>query len=375
MDLLTHSRIDCFKTCRKKHQYCYELGIRKTATAKALRIGTNGHDALEVFGRSGDIEEAMKSLSMAYQFPPDYVDIDEWDYEHETLRQLIAGYIWRWQDNGIKHIATEQSFRLPLINPVTSKTSRTFELAGKIDGIVEIENGRLAVFEHKFLGESIDSGADLWKRTAIDHQITMYMMAARMLGYDVDTVIYDVIRKPTIKPCAIPIIDENGIKIVNARDGSRAYNKNGTPRQTALAKDGFLLRTRPMTTEEWGEKLNADIGQRPEYYYARQEVPRLEGDIRDFRNELWDIAHAIRDARNNHRWYRTANKNTCSWCSYYGLCTTKFNLVSGELPEGFEISENLHPELELENATKSTTTTARTETADANETIEAIEDF
>lgn len=345
--LLTHSRQDCFKVCRKKHHYCYELGIRKTATAKALRIGTNGHEALEVLGRGGSIEEAMRSIACAYQFPPDYVDISEWEYEEETLRQLIAGYVWRWKNDGIKHIATEQLFQLPLINPTTGRASRTFEIAGKIDGIVALEDERKAVLEHKFLGEPIDSGADLWKRLTIDHQITLYKMAARRLGYDVQTVLYDVIHKPTIKPNAVPLLDENNYKIVLDARGNRVIGKNGKPRQTASTKDGYTLQARPMTVEEWGAKLNADIGERPEYYYARQEVPRLDGDLEDYAHELWDIAHAIRDARNNHRWYRTANKNTCSWCSYYGLCTTKFNLASGELPEGFEITDNLHPEMEL----------------------------
>ncbi len=352
MELLTHSRQDCFKTCRKKHQYCYELGIRKTATAKALRIGTNGHDALEVLGRGGSIDDAMTVLSTAYsQESDDCFDVDEWDYEHETLRQLIAGYVWRWEDDGIKHIATEQSFGLPLVNPATGKTSRTFELAGKIDGIVVLEDERKAVLERKFLGESIDSGADLWKRLAIDHQVTLYKTAARKLGYDVDTIIYDVIRKPTIKPCVVPILDDNGLKIVLDTVNARIHNATGKPKQTPIVKEGQHLHTRPRTTEEWGQKLNADIGERPDYYYARQEVPRLDGDLEDYAYELWDIAHAIRDARNNNRWYRTANKNTCSWCSYYGLCTSKFDLSSGQLPEGFEVVTNVHSELELENVT------------------------
>ncbi len=334
-ELLTHSRQDCFKVCRKKHQFSYELGIRKTAAAKALRIGTNGHNALEILGRGGTIEEAMQSLSTAYVFSPDYADRNEWDYEHETLRQLINGYVWRWPDDKhIKHIATEQSFRLPLINPATGKASRTFEIAGKIDGIIQLEDTRLAVQEHKFLGESIDSGADLWQRLTIDHQITMYLMAARKLGYDVDTVIYDVIRKPTIKPCAVPKLDDNGLKVVLDTTQNRVFNANGKPRQTASTKDNWKIHTRPMTTDEWGEKLNADIGARPEYYYARQEIPRLDGDLDDYAYELWDIAHTIRDARNNDRWYRTANRDTCSWCSYYGRCTRKCN-PSDTLPEGF----------------------------------------
>jgi hypothetical protein len=345
LELLTHSRQDCFKTCRKKHYFAYELGIRKTAVSKALRIGINGHAALEVMGRGEPIQSAMETIATAYRFQPEYVAVDEWNYECETLRQLINGYVWRW--GNVKHIATEQSFRLPLINPATGAASRTFELAGKIDGIIELEDGRLAVLEHKFISESLDSGSDLWTRLTIDHQITLYLMAARQLGYAVDTVIYDVVRKPTIKPNPVPFLDADGLKIVYTENGERVFNANGKPRQTASTNNGYILQNIPMTVEDWGTKLNTDIGERPEFYYARQEIPRLDGDIEDYQHELWEIAHTIRDARNGNRHYRTANKDTCSWCAYYGLCTSKYDPSTDSLPEGFEIVINRHPELEF----------------------------
>lgn len=372
LELLTHSRQDCFKVCRKKHYYAYELGIRKINAAKALRIGTNGHAALETLGCGGSINDAMDVLDLAYSTPSDdSLSLDEWNYEHETLRQLIAGYVWRWPN--VTHVATEQSFCLPLVNPATGKKSRTFELGGKIDGIIKLEDGRLAVLEHKFLGESLDSDSDIWKRLLIDHQVTLYLMAARQLGYDVDTVIYDVIRKPTIKPTEIPILDDDGIKVVLDRSGNRVLNKNGKPRQTASTKDGFCLQSRSMNCAEWGQKLNEDIGTRPEYYYARQEVPRLDGDIEEYCHELWDIAHAMRDAASNNRSYRTANKNTCSWCSYYGLCTTKFDTTSGELPEGFEVVKNLHPELEFNDAQPTTAAAWKSPAAGQSENNRPVE--
>jgi len=344
-ELLTHSRQDCFKVCRKKHYFAYELGIRSTTQAKALRFGINGHAALEVLGRGSSLITAMHVLAEAYQYQPEHIELLDWRYEHETLRRLIAGYVWRWKTS-IKYVATEQSFRLPLINPVTGKPSRTFDIAGKIDNIGELEDRRLAVVEHKFLGEPIDSGADIWKRLQIDHQISLYLDAARRMGYKVDTVIYNVIRKPVIKPTIVPILDDDGIKIVLDRDGNRVMAKAGKPRQTSSEKDGWVLQTRPMTIEEWGEKLNADISARPEYYYVRQEIPRLDNDLKEYAKELWEIAHTIRDAHNNNRWYRTVNRNTCSWCEYYGLCTSKFNPDVDTLPEGFQRLDKIHPELE-----------------------------
>lgn len=68
------------------------------------------------------------------------------------------------------------------------------------------------------VGEDIQPDSDLWRRLQIDSQISMYVLAARRLGYPVECVLYNVTRKPTIKPTAIPLLDELGVKIVLDRD-------------------------------------------------------------------------------------------------------------------------------------------------------------
>jgi hypothetical protein len=101
-----------------------------------------------------------------------------------------------------------------------------------------------------------------------------------------------------------------------------------------------------MTTAEWGEKLSEDIAKRPDYYFARVEVPRLDQDLKEYAEELWEIQQLIRDAQKNNRHFRTVNKNTCGFCSYFSICSgaTTFNPKSP--PEGFELVGDRHPELE-----------------------------
>lgn len=372
---LTHSRQSCFKACRRKAWFSYEQAIRPTEDARALRMGTQWHNCLELLGKGESIDTAYASLQTAYinlgAFAPDYERSQEMAYECETIGRLLYAYVWRWDGQEPEWIACEQSFTIPLVNPATGKPSKTFQLAGKIDGIVKLADGRLAVMEHKLLSDDLSSDSNLWRYLNIDSQITVYMLAARALGFAVDTVLYNVTRKPTIKPTAIPEVDDDGKKIVlnaaceRVRNAPKKAKKScdncrgqgffgpdnadcpctyGKWRQTASTADGYVLATRDMTTDEWGEKLTADIGERPEYYFARQEIPRLDCDMEQYQRELWDIARAYREAQRSDSWYRTAHKDSCSYCAFFGLCTSGFT-PTDSLPEGFVRVDDIHPEL------------------------------
>lgn len=344
-ELLTHSRSDCFKTCRKKHFFSYELGIRRDVDAKALRMGIAFHEGIEILGDGESIDMAVDAVRRSYATCPDGIGQYEWDIECETVVRLVCGYEWRWREFGLEYIATEKSFELPLLNPATGKPTPIWNLAGKIDGIVKLGDGRQAVKETKLLGDDISSGSDLWQRLRMDHQVSLYVDAARRLGYAVDCVLYDVARKPTIGATNVPLLDGNQCKIVLDRNGERVYNKNGSPKQTGDTASGWVVQSRPMTTEEWGEKLNNDIAERPDFYYARVEVARIDGDLEEYRNELWEIQQTIRAAQNEDRWYRTVNKNTCNFCPYFDLCSNRGFDPHGNLPEGFVKVDNVHPEL------------------------------
>jgi hypothetical protein len=343
--LITNSRKGCNDLCRKKHYWSYEIGLRRKDAAKALRMGSNWHEALDGLKQGKSSDEVVAVLRDAYaDIPEGYAE--EWSFEFVTLHRLLLMYQWRWHDSGIEVLATEQSFRLPLVNPATGKPSVLFDFAGVIDGIVRMEDGRLAVMEHKTLGEDHGPDSDLRRRLRIDHQISFYVDAARMLGYAVDTVLYDVTRKPSIKPTPVPERDEAGCKIVLDSGGHRVWTKDGKkPRQTASTKDGWVLQTRPMTPDEWGDKLTADIVERPDWYFARIEIPRLDDEIEEACHELWQVQKTIRESQLTGRWFRTVNRNTCPFCEYFELCSCKFDPTSGAVPEGFEYVSNKHPEL------------------------------
>ncbi len=347
--LLTHSWGSSFKGCRRRSFWEYEVKFRKVTDAKPLRMGSAGHDGLDALKQGGSTTDAIAAVWQHYKTCPEGVDQYDWDIERETVECLVMMYEWRWRDANIATVATEKSFRLPLTNPTTGAATPVFDVAGKVDGLVVLEDGRKAIIEHKFISDDLKDDSDFWRRLQLDSQVSMYVWAARQIGWEVETALYDCIRKPSIKPTAIPLLDEDGLKVVVDVNDERVMTKAGKPRQSADKEKGWVLYTRPMTIGEWSTKLIADITARPEFYYARREIPRLDSDIEEFLFELWDLQKTLREAQRENRWYKTVGRDSCPYCAFFGLCSSRFDPSTGEVPEGFVKVENCHPELDLES--------------------------
>lgn len=340
--LLTHSRMSTFKSCRRRAWYSYELNLRPLEDAKALRMGSAFHAGIE---KLPDLAAACDAVRDVYRACPEQFDAYWWHIERETILRLVCGYQWRWANANLEVLATEQAFRLALINPATGAESKIFDLAGKIDGVVKLEDGRPAVKETKTVSDDLGPDSDLWRRLRIDHQISNYIAAARRIGFPVDTVLYDVARKPSIQPTPVPLTDEHGFKVVLDGAGQRVRTKDGKKwRESADTAAGYVLQTRPMTVQEWGEKLSADIAERPDFYFVRREVPRLDHDVAEYQEELWMIQQTLREAQRSGKWYRTVSRDTCPFCPYFEICSSNQD-VTKEAPRGFQFVSDPNPEL------------------------------
>lgn len=352
--------MQCFKGCVRKHYFQYEQGLRRDRDATALRIGGMVHKALEILWTDADhpnaIGMAMIVIANSYANLPGWVTTEdtkrEWECERETVAALIKGYWNHWHTATPPAECVELPFEAPIRNPETGAASRTYRLAGKIDAIATLADGRTAVVEHKTTGEDIGVDSDYWKRLRFDPQISGYCLGARHLGHDIQTVLYDVIRKPTIRPEKVTMVDADGFKIVVDANGERVYltNKAGDktkPRESGDAEKGYTLCTRPQTPEEWWKKLSDDIAARPEFYFQRREIARIDSDMEEYEAELWATAELVREARTKQRW--TRNTSACigmSRCDFLDIC--HLGLEIDETPEGFVRLSHVHPELQGE---------------------------
>jgi len=339
-ELLTNSRRGCYMSCPRRHLFAYELGLRPRTDMPALRIGSCVHTALDLHNKGANTGQAISEALASFVQ-------DEWD-DPERIAAMLTGYWWRWQNDVTVAVASELTLYMPLTNPDTGLPSRTFTVAMKADVIVTLHDSRLALMEHKTTSEDIAPDSDYWKRLRIDAQISTYMLGARHNGYDVQTVVYDVLRKPLLRPKQVPMLDDQGLKIVrDAATGERLFKKDGNPRLSAEA--GMKLDVRGEEPHEYQARLMDDIYSRPDYYYARREIPRIKSDLEDAQRDLWNVAKLIRESQLNNWWPR--NDHACKGfgtCPYFRLCVEGYDPKTGEVPDGFEFVSELHPELKGE---------------------------
>lgn len=272
MNLLTNSRMACAKRCLRKHYYQYELSIRPEEISEPLRIGTGVHDAME-HGKAPILADPVESA---------------------IVSGLYEGHQRNWKGREPVYIQREQEFYIPFVDNWT--------IAGKIDGIIELPDGRLAIYELKTTGYDIEPYADYWKKLRMDAQISLYFLSAQYLGHEVDTVLYDVIRKP-------------GIRV---RKGE--------------------------TVQQYRQRLVEDTIAKPSRYFQRAEIPRLYNDLEEFKSELFQQAAFLTWARRNG--YRFRNTDACMEpfkCEYLNICHSGLSPSDG-VPDGYIRSER-HPEL------------------------------
>jgi hypothetical protein len=338
-ELLTASRIYTLLGCSRRHYWRYEVGLRSTSSSDALRFGTAWHTAMEARWKGATIDEAFAKCLEGKT-------LDE--LQLATLSAMLGGYYRINQFDPIAKMIPEIEFRYPMAG------SRTFDCAGKIDGVTE--DGKTLI-EHKTAGCDIQPDSDYWNRLRGNVQIMQYVLAARELGHSVDTVIYDVARKPTISPKQINRLDENGCKIVLDRSGIRVMKKDGTPRESADTEKGWAVWSAIETPEQFGDRLAADTVARPDFYFARREVPVLDDDLNEFIVERQVLARQIlacrhegrRAKRPEHGWPRNVCEQTCKYCEFSNFCLQNVAIDINHPPAGFASGE---ANSELSNETK-----------------------
>jgi len=298
-----------YRRCPRLHDIRYRQGYRTTAESGPLYLGKMVHAWLEAWWGQRDVPRAGTD--------PD-------PYTLASARALMVGYDARWRDAGLTTIGVEMEFAAPLINPATGASSKTFELGGKIDAIARDARGDVWIVEHKTSSADISAGSVYWQQLRLDSQISTYMVGARALGLAPVGVIYDVLRKPALRPrLATPIAD-------------RKFTK----------KTGELYTGQRLTAEspeEFEARILANIAENPEQYYVRGEVMRLESDEIDAAADAWQTARMIREAEMTGRAPR--NADACmQWsrpCDYFAVCTHADNLDN---PDRYRRAER-HEEL------------------------------
>jgi len=229
-------------------------------------------------------------------------------------RALIVGYDVRWSSMDWIPQSIEQTWVADLLNPETQRNSRTFRIGGKIDLIYQ-RAGKLGLVDHKTTSQDIaDPESPFWRVLAIEGQASHYHLLTWQNGIKLDEAVWDVMRKPQISPK----------KLSKAERTAIVANREYCDYLVSQASLDSLQTDERETLELYEARLTRDCTvERPEHYFQRRPVPRLDSELIEYAKELWEHGQEILHARNTNRHAR--NSGACllygTPCKFLGICS------------------------------------------------------
>jgi hypothetical protein len=308
----SHSEVESYLLCRRKHFYGYSRRLKRVTESASLAVGSAGHKVLETFystvlEQGGDtIEGQQGALEVAYlaalaQFEQLVAEgFRDTDDKRMNLYDILFGWYFPNEPlvtQGWRVLAVEQKFNL--LYDEENDLSYPFV----VDLIARDPEGKTVVVDHKFVWDFYS-----YEASELQPQIPKYIGALRALNHKIDYGAYNQLRTRLIK----------GTK-----------QKDGTYPGPTLDQMLLQLPLKPNSTRvitTFTEQIEA----------ARQLV-----DVKIRPIEEQDKLAV-----------RVANKMVCQSCSFKDLCISDLNGANSELliateyevrpqRDAFEITEEL----------------------------------
>src|SRR5579884_1099722 len=230
-------------------------------------------------------------------------------------RGLLSGYERRW---GVPDWAVDGVEKL-----MHTPASAGYHLAGKIDLGFRFTDrgGRRILCDHKTTGGQIsDKASHYWEHLDIDTQVSHYMLIALANGQPFSQVLWDVVKRPDIRPRRIGPKEVEALQTNGTYFGLRVRDEAVARTAIALKLESAALLELRMVRDcvEW----------RPDYYFARGDVFRTEAELAEYSAELTDYMQRLHLAQK--RFAETGqlpsrNPGACQMfnrpCPFMALCS------------------------------------------------------
>lgn len=302
----TYSMWSLFRNCRKACEYRYELGLTPREKDPNLSFGSLIHDALQTWHGTRDLTAVLELIDRACATRTSDEGVRR---DWHLARAMMTGYAARYPTEDFTVVALEKTFEGPIVNPATGATSRSFVLAGKVDGIVRIGDDHY-ILEHK-TAATID--ADYLERLWTDFQIAIYShYVEQSLGIPITGVIYNVLGKARLQQGKGETEEEYQVR----RADLIAKSKTGT----TTAK-----RKLPESDDEFQARLIEKYADPAMFHREMLYLSRDRFEV--LRAELWELTQAFLDARRRKVFYQ--NTAFCFHhnrpCAYFPICRSNGN--------------------------------------------------
>jgi len=299
--ITTYSMWSLFRNCRKACEWRYIHELVPLEQDHNLAFGTVIHKCLEIWHSSRDLGPVLDFIDRTYA---NRAQEEDQKRDWHLSSAMMKGYAACYASEEFNVVALEKTFEGSIVNPATGASSRSFMLAGKVDGVVRIGDEHF-LLEHKTASQ-VD--ADYLERLWTDFQIVLYSRyVEQTLGIRIAGVLYNILVKARPQQGR----GETEAEFEARRADLIAKSKTGK----SSAK-----RRRPESDDEFQERLAAKYTEpgmfhREMLYLSRDRFETLQA-------ELWELTQAFLDARRRGVFYQ--NTAFCFHyrrpCAYFPLC-------------------------------------------------------
>lgn len=192
MPSVSHSEVDSYLLCRRKHYYGYTKSLQRVRESSSLAMGSAGHKVLEVF--YAEILEGKK-FEAAVKRARQEADALQSEVEIPSNRASIFDTLFDFYfpnepmvREGWEILAVEKQFNLEY------DPENKLQYPFVVDIIAKSPEGKVVVVDHKFVYDFYNYEASI-----MQPQIPKYIGALRALNYKVDHGAYNMIRTRKLK--------------------------------------------------------------------------------------------------------------------------------------------------------------------------------
>jgi len=302
----TYSMWSLFRNCRKAVDWRYLQQLVPFERDRNLHFGSIIHECLQTWHQRRDLEEVLALIGRLY---PNRFQDENQRRDWHLATAMMRGYAARYPAEEFEILALEKTFEGPITNPATGAASRSFVLAGKVDGIVRI-GGDHFILEHKTAGQ-VDG--DYLEKLWTDFQITIYAYyIEQTMGIPITGILYNVLVKAKLQQGKGETEEE-----YQARR-AELLAKSKTGKTTAK-------RRLPESDDEFQQRLEEKYADAEMFHREMLYLSRDRFDI--LRAELWELTQAFLNARRRGVFYQNTAFcfNYQRPCAYFALCRSNGN--------------------------------------------------
>ena len=302
----TYSMWSLFRNCRKAVEWRYLEQLVPIQRDRNLHFGSLIHECLQTWHQRCDLAEV---LALIDRLCPNRLQDENQHRDWHLATSMMNAYAARYTVEEFEIVALEKNFEGSIVNPATRAASRSFVLAGKVDGIVRIGRDYF-VLEHKTASQ-IDG--DYLEKLWTDFQITIYAYyVEQAMGIPITGILYNVLVKA---------------KLQQSKGETEAEYQERRAELLAKSKTGksSAKRRMPETDEEFQERLAEKYADPTMLHREMLYLSRDRFDI--LRSELWELTQAFLDARRRGVFYQNTAFcfNYQRPCPYFALCRSNGN--------------------------------------------------